>query len=351
MKPFALAALLLVVTSCTPADISQAQSQLELAIQQRDLNQQVSSLSKLAQYDQQFQQPAQQAKRAQLLLHQAEQQYDQGKFLDAQLSAAQSKALNNSFQIDQLLRELGSRYPLTELINALVQLNDEASRARLSLTSFFHDPLETWSIIDLNKKLSAINQAIAEVKKQMSAVATENRALPAYQETLQIAHDVVVRLQTQQHLLLQHVQQQISHAHLEKFTQLHQSAHDKVRNFTERVVYTMMDKKHKALIRALQHESELLFNVKMTLERVYPKALPMFAPFYDAYVQLLNRPQDYNEYVTSGHHALATLNKALSKDKLSKQYQALTRQPLPLTAKLLAFAESQNKYRFLYRPY
>ena len=80
----------------------------------------------------------QHAQRAEQLLHQAIQQYEQANFIDAQLTAAKSKAINNSFQIDQLLRELGARYPLTELINALVQLNDDSTRTKLSLAAFFH---------------------------------------------------------------------------------------------------------------------------------------------------------------------------------------------------------------------
>ena len=172
MKSIVLAILFLALTSCTPKDINQAKTQLDSALQQRDLTRQVTILNTLAQHQQQWQQQAQQAQQAEQLLHQARQQYEQGAFVEAQLTAAKSKALNNSFQIDDLLRELGTQYPLTELVNELRQLHSETSRSQLSLQAFFDLPVSDWSIVDLNKKLMLINQAIANVNKHISAAST-----------------------------------------------------------------------------------------------------------------------------------------------------------------------------------
>lgn len=351
MKSIVLATLFLALTSCTPKDINQAKTQLDSALQQRDLARQVTILNSLAQHDKQWQQQAQQAQHAQQLLHQARQQYEQGALVEAQLIAAKSKSLNNSFQIDDLLRELGTQYPLTELVNELRQLHSEASRSQLSLQAFFDLPVSDWSIVDLNKKLMLINQAIANINKHISVAFNSNSSHPAYQNVLQTAHNEVDRLHSQQYLLLKQLQQQISKSHLCKFTQFHHSASEKVRNFNERVVYSMINKKHTKLIIALHHESELLYNVKMILDSLNPRAMPMFAPYYKAYTQLLNKPRDYNDYVKAGHSALITLQTALKEKSIAKQYDVLTSRPMSLDSKYIAFAESQNKYRFLYRLY
>ncbi len=105
------------------------------------------------------------------------------------------------------------------------------------------------------------------------------------------------------------------------------------------------------LIKAMQHQSELLYNIDLMLKQAGSDRHAAFEPFYLAYIQLLNKPKDYREYVRKGEAALTLFEHAGAPHNFYQQYQTLVSEPLTLSDDLLAFARSQNESKFLYRKY
>ncbi|WP_462154046.1 hypothetical protein [Pseudoalteromonas piscicida] len=136
MKQLLPIIFLTVLAACTPSEITKIEQELTLAQQQRNLDAQLNALKSLNEYDNKWQALYLETLNASTLLSDAQRAYDNDNIVTAQIGAGQSKDINNSLQADTLLRALSIDYPLTELIDELVQLQTTASKNEISFTSF-----------------------------------------------------------------------------------------------------------------------------------------------------------------------------------------------------------------------
>ncbi|USE70003.1 hypothetical protein CTT31_13065 [Pseudoalteromonas maricaloris] len=352
MKQLLSIIFLTALAACTPSEITKIEQELTLAQQQRNLDAQLNALKSLNEYDNnKWQALYLETLNASTLLSDAQRAYDNGNIVTAQIGAGQSKDINNSLQADTLLRALSIDYPLTELIDELVQLHTTASKNEISFTSFFNHSPSKWNTIEINQKLLAINTKIKTITEQIETLQNTQRQSQSYQAVLVEAKRQRDLLAEQEAIFLRHLQQQFSVLHQAQFAKIYQTVAEQLNNFDERVVASMIRQDQNKLIETMQHQSELLYNTDLMLKQAGSERHAEFEPFYLAYIQLLNKPKDYREYVRKGEAALTLFEHAGAPHNFYQQYQTLVSEPLILSDDLLAFARSQNESKFLYRKY
>ncbi|MEK0159185.1 hypothetical protein WLQ65_08545 [Pseudoalteromonas piscicida] len=352
MKQLLPIIFLTTLAACTPSEITKTEQAFTLAQQQRNLDAQLNALSSLNEYDNdKWQALYLETLNASTLLSDAQHAYDNGNIVAAQIKAGQSKGINNSLQADTLLRALSVDYPLTELIDELVQLQTTTSRNELSFAPFFNHPPSKWNTIEVNQKLLAINTKIKTINKQMEILRNSQRQTQSYQTVLTEAKRQRDLLAKQESIFLSYLQQQFSVLHQPQFAKIYQTVAEQLNNFEERVVASMIRQDQNKLIETMQHQSELLYNIDLMLKQTGSARHAEFEPFYLAYIQLLNKSKDYREYARQGKAALALFELASAPNNFYQEYQILVSEPLTLSDDLLAFARSQNESKFLYKKY